>query len=275
MPTAVSSNDDALNTVRTPEHSSRHIYTPLSQKPADRGRADPLAAYFDLINLIRKKAQLAAHLSQQLDIAAPALAKSEAFAQINLACMQAIVNDLLEENLSRLAGKLAGKSDDDRLFNAEYLKICQPLIEGLQQRRSRFSMKHGPRMRIECDRRRSGPDSLCPLDNRLHYSLVSEVKPVKNAQRQNRRAEDIRVLSTVKNLHTLWTILRPRRKRQKCHLGRMPAKYAKRREKRRNLLPANNANIANEELISISVHSRYSRAKILFASFRVFGGHFS
>jgi hypothetical protein len=58
------------------------------------------------------------------------------------------------------------------------------------------------------------------------------MQTIENAQRQNRRAEDIRVLSAVKNLHMLWTILRPRGERQKCHPGRVPAKYAKKTRKR-------------------------------------------
>jgi hypothetical protein len=62
-------------------------------------------------------------------------------------------------------------------------------------------MKYRSRVRIECDRRRCHARSSSTLDDGLHYLLMSEMKSVENAQRQNRRAEDIRILGAVKYFH--------------------------------------------------------------------------
>ena len=43
--------------------------------------------------------------------------------------------------------------------------------------------------------------ALRPLDDRLHYPLMAEMQPVKNAQRQHRRLLNIGVLGAVKYLH--------------------------------------------------------------------------
>jgi hypothetical protein len=62
-------------------------------------------------------------------------------------------------------------------------------------------MEHGSRVRVESYRRRLCADCLRAIDNRAHYFLVTEMQSIENAQRQNRRAEDIRILGAVKNLH--------------------------------------------------------------------------
>lgn len=58
-------------------------------------------------------------------------------------------------------------------------------------------------MRIKSKGRRHSLYSRRTLDNRLHYPLMPKMQPVKNAQRQYRRAEDVCILSAVKYFHTL------------------------------------------------------------------------
>ena len=62
-------------------------------------------------------------------------------------------------------------------------------------------MEHSTRMRIERDRRRLCANRFRAIDNGSHYFLMTEMQSIENAQRQNRRAKDIRVLSAVKNFH--------------------------------------------------------------------------
>ena len=64
-------------------------------------------------------------------------------------------------------------------------------------------MKHGTRMRVECDSRRHDTGRFGLHDDRFHYPLMPDVQPVKNAQRQDRRPCNIRVLCTVKYFHPL------------------------------------------------------------------------
>ena len=72
-------------------------------------------------------------------------------------------------------------------------------------------MEHGPRMWIESYSRRLRANCLRSIDNRSHYFLMAEMQSIENAQRQDRRAEDVCILNAVKNLHIPRTILRPRR----------------------------------------------------------------
>ena len=115
--------------------------------------------------------------------------------------MKTVVNYFVQKILSGLQRKIFVKWNYYRLLDPEHLKICEPLIKRLQQRRSRFRMQNRPRMRIERDRRRHRANRFCPLDDRLHYPLMPEMQPVKNAERQDGRPLDIRVLGAVKNFH--------------------------------------------------------------------------
>ena len=56
-------------------------------------------------------------------------------------------------------------------------------------------------MRIESDGGRHGVNGFRAVHNRLHNALVSEMQTVKNAERQNRRARDVRIVRAVKNFH--------------------------------------------------------------------------
>jgi len=56
-------------------------------------------------------------------------------------------------------------------------------------------------MGIKGDGGRSCVDSICTFDDPVHYALVAEMKPVKDAERQHCRPRDICVLSAVKDLH--------------------------------------------------------------------------
>ena len=67
-------------------------------------------------------------------------------------------------------------------------------------------MKHGTRVGIERDRRCVRIYRLAALNDRLHDLLVTEMQTIKNAQRQYRRAKDIRVLSAVEYFHWLQTV---------------------------------------------------------------------
>ena len=62
-------------------------------------------------------------------------------------------------------------------------------------------MEHGPRMWIESYSRRLRANCLRSIDNRSHYFLMAEMQSIENAQRQNRRAKYIRVLSAVEYFH--------------------------------------------------------------------------
>src|SRR5690606_37872920 len=115
--------------------------------------------------------------------------------------VEPIMDDLANKLVSRLVGELLVKLDDDRLLYPKHLKIREPLVQRLQQRRGRFGMQHRPRMRVKSDRRRHRIDGASTLDHRLHYPLVPQMQTVKNAQRQNRRPLNIRVLSPVKYSH--------------------------------------------------------------------------
>src|SRR5687767_9270688 len=114
------------------------------------------------------KAEPIAHVFQQIDVAAAVFAEREALAEVNLFCVKPVVDYVVEKLLGRLCGKFAIEQNDDRLLDAEHLKICEPLIERLQQRWCRFGMKHSTRMRIEGDRGRDGIYYLGPIDDRLH-----------------------------------------------------------------------------------------------------------
>src|SRR5687768_8014852 len=116
--------------------------------------------------------------------------------------MQAIVDYFVEKIVGGLRRELVVKMYDDRLFDAENFKIREPLIERLEQRRCRLGIQYGARMRIECDRRGMCADSLCTFNDCLHYLLMTEMQAIENAQRQDRRAKDIRVLDAVEYLHS-------------------------------------------------------------------------
>ncbi len=62
-------------------------------------------------------------------------------------------------------------------------------------------MKNGSRMRIKCYCRRVGSDRFRSFRDGLHYSLMTEMETVEHAERQDRRALNIRVLGAVKYLH--------------------------------------------------------------------------
>ena len=69
-------------------------------------------------------------------------------------------------------------------------------------------MKHRARVGIECDRGRVCVDRFRTIGDGLHNFLMTKMQSIENAQRQNRRAEDIRVLSAVKNFHLLTQYMR-------------------------------------------------------------------
>lgn len=56
-------------------------------------------------------------------------------------------------------------------------------------------------MRVELDRRRHGTDRSRPFDNRSQYLLMFELQAVRNAERQNRRLLNGRILSAAKYFH--------------------------------------------------------------------------
>jgi hypothetical protein len=155
----------------------------------------------DLRDLFRNKPEVPAHLPEQVDIAAPVPSKGKVLAQMHFFGMQTVVNDLGNKILGWLPGKIAVKLDNDRLFDPEHLKICQPLVKCLEQRRGRFRVQDRPWVRVKRDRRRGRIDRISPLDHRLHYPLVPQMQPVKNAQRQDGGLLNIRVLCAVKYLH--------------------------------------------------------------------------
>lgn len=153
-------------------------------------------------HFVGDKSELGTHLLQQIDIAAAALAKCKAFTEINLFCVQPVMNDLVEKVIGRMRGEFLVERDHDRLFDTEHIKISQALIQCLQQRRGRIRMQYGAWMRVKGDGGRVCADLICPVYDRPHYPLVAEVQAVKNAQRQDGGLLYIRVLCAVEYLHT-------------------------------------------------------------------------
>ena len=161
-----------------------------------------MSAEPNLGHFVRKKPQFGAHPLQKFDISAAAFAERKTFTEINLLCMQPVVNNIGQKFLGRQRRKFAIERDDDRLFDPEHLKIRQPLVKCLQERRGRFRMENRSRMGVERDRRRHPSNSPSTLDHGLHYPLMPKMQPVENAKRQDRRLLDIRVFGAVKDLHT-------------------------------------------------------------------------
>ena len=62
-------------------------------------------------------------------------------------------------------------------------------------------MKHSTRVRVERDGGRLRFGRPRAFNHRLHYPLMAEMQPVKNPERQYRRAMNISVLGSVKDLH--------------------------------------------------------------------------
>ena len=108
-------------------------------------------------------------------------------------------------------------------------------------------MKDRARVRIECDRCRRRVDRLRTLDDRQHDLLMTEMQSIENAQRQNRRAKDVRILSAVEYfhlLHILYAVLRRNAETRAAAGGRENCFAREIREKtRKESLPANDANI--------------------------------
>lgn len=153
------------------------------------------------MDLICRKAKLRTHVPEQFDIPAPSLAKGEAFTEINLSRMQAVMNNISQEILCRLTRKLARKLYNDHLLDPENFEICEPLIERLQQRRSRLRVKYRPRMWVKRDRCRHGTNRRRTLDDLCHDRLMPEMQAIKDPERQHRRLRDIGIIKIVKDLH--------------------------------------------------------------------------
>src|SRR5688572_3160031 len=97
MAPAVAADDDPFDAVRAAKHSPGEINASLFKQLSDSRRADPLAAKLNFRNLVGEKAEFFAHLAKQVDIAAAILAKRKALAEINLSCMQTVVNYFVQE----------------------------------------------------------------------------------------------------------------------------------------------------------------------------------
>jgi hypothetical protein len=160
-----------------------------------------LTAKLHLRHLIGEKPKFVSHPAEQLNISAAVFPERESFAEINLFRMEPVVHDLVKKIFRRLSCEITVKSNNDRLIDPKHFEIRETLIERLKQRRSGFGMKNGTRVRVECDRGRRRVDGASTFDDRLHYFLMAEMKPIKNAQRQNGGLLDVRVFSAVKDFH--------------------------------------------------------------------------
>ena len=123
----------------------------------------------------KRATEFAAETFQQLDISLAFVTKRKAFAEINFLCVQAIENDVAQKVGSANRRKLLRETDDDRLFDSENAEAFDLLIERLQERRRRFGMQHGARVRIECDHGWNCAGLVCSLDDRAHDQLVTEM----------------------------------------------------------------------------------------------------
>jgi hypothetical protein len=160
-----------------------------------------MAAKADLRYFVREEAEVGAHLSEKLDVAAAVFAKGEALAEVNLFRMEPVVHDRVEKIFGMLSSKLPVKADHDRLLYSQELEICKALVERLEQWRCRFRVKYRTRMRIKryrgCDRL----DGSCTLGDSMHYLLMAKVQAVKNAEGQNSGFLDVGIFGAVKDLH--------------------------------------------------------------------------
>jgi hypothetical protein len=123
MPTPVAPNNNALDAIRPPEHPTRKIYTSVGEQLADLRRANAHPVDLDLIDLVGDKAKILTHLAKQLDITAAILAKRETPTQIDLASLQAVVNDIAQKDFGWLARKFPRKFHNDSLLDAKDLEI--------------------------------------------------------------------------------------------------------------------------------------------------------
>ena len=84
----------------------------------------------DLVDLVGGKSKLAAHLSEQFDVAAAAPAKRKAFAQIDLAGVQTVANYLAQKSLGGQGCKFTIEMNNDCLVQSEHFEIGEPLVKG-------------------------------------------------------------------------------------------------------------------------------------------------
>jgi hypothetical protein len=96
------------------------------------------------------------------------MTKGEAAPEVDFLCMQPILNNVREKIFSPNLGKRLVKTNNDRLLDTKHAKAFNFLIESLQERRRRFRMQHGARVRIESYDCRHRACFTCPFNYRAH-----------------------------------------------------------------------------------------------------------
>jgi hypothetical protein len=165
--------------------------------PLRKGGPAALFAEADLRHLICKEPQLLADSPQQLDISFAIVTEGEAATEINFLCLQPLLHYVSQKIFSANLGELFIETNDNGLFDTEYPKPFDFLIEGLQKRRRRFGMQNGARMWVESNYGWNRAGRTRPLHHSTHDQLMPKVQPIKYAERQHRRSLYLGVIGSV------------------------------------------------------------------------------
>src|SRR5207244_11725566 len=91
--------------------------------------------------------------------------------------------------------------NNDCLYDTQHAERFDLLIKRLQQRRRRFGMEHGARMRLEGNYSRNSFDRPRLLDDRLYDELMAKMQAVEHAEGQHSWARNLGVVGTMEEPH--------------------------------------------------------------------------
>src|SRR2546426_1867292 len=117
--------------------------------------------------------------------------------------MQTIDDYVAQEIFGADLGESFVEVNDDRLFDSQNAQGFDFLIECLQERRRRFRMQDGSRVRLERNHGWGSADRACTFDDRLHNELMAQMKAVEHAEREHSWAGNFSVVGTVEKSQNL------------------------------------------------------------------------
>jgi hypothetical protein len=125
------------------------------------------------------------------------MSKRKAAPEINLFCMQAILDDFAQEIFGPNPGKRFVEVDDDCLFDPEDAQSFDLLIECLQQWWRGLGMQDGARMWLKRDHGWHRANFARALHDGLHDELMAEMQTVEHPEGDHGRTYDLGIFGSV------------------------------------------------------------------------------